>query len=306
MLGEKDLGGRVIESIHAFLSKPAFNNMGPGTTVPAWDGVLVGFSSGADRLYTFFKEHIGPFHWTPAEAFALGLPPAEPLETGTSTRAGIPVPVPPEDLTVISWALCQTEHTRISNRAETRLPSEPWARARIFGQAGNVALHRALLDSLEGWGYRAVAPNLLPQAGDRLSATYGKASTWSERHAAFVSGLGTFGLAGGLITERGQAVRFGSVIVKAQIPATSRPYGDDAFAYCLFHREGTCGICIDRCPTGSVSKEGRDKEACSRHLDDVTAPYVDRQFGFAGYGCGLCQTGVPCETGIPTGRADRT
>ena len=37
------------------------------------------------------------------------------------------------------------------------------------------------------------------------------ASTWSERHVAYVSGLGTFGLSGGLITAKGQAVRLGSV-----------------------------------------------------------------------------------------------
>jgi hypothetical protein len=26
---------------------------------------------------------------------------------------------------------------------------------------------------------------------------------------------------------------------------------------------------------------------------------VRRNYGFDGYACGLCQTGVPCEAGIP-------
>ena len=26
---------------------------------------------------------------------------------------------------------------------------------------------------------------------------------------------------------------------------------------------------------------------------------MKREYGFEGYGCGLCQTGVPCESGIP-------
>ncbi len=33
----------------------------------------MGYSSGDDELYDFWKEHIGAFHWTPAEAFALGM-----------------------------------------------------------------------------------------------------------------------------------------------------------------------------------------------------------------------------------------
>jgi epoxyqueuosine reductase len=64
---------------------------------------------------------------------------------------------------------------------------------------------------------------------------------------------------------------------------------------------GECAACADRCPTGSVSPEGRDKEACALHLKPCSAEYVKRQYGFDGYGCGLCQTAVPCESGIPEG-----
>ena len=32
----------------------------------------------------------------------------------------------------------------------------------------------------------------------------------------------------------------------------------------------------------------------------VTREYVTNELGFKGYGCGLCQTGVPCESKIPT------
>ena len=37
------------------------------------------------------------------------------------------------------------------------------------------------------------------------------ASDWSERHAAYAAGLGTFGLTRALITEKGIAGRFGSL-----------------------------------------------------------------------------------------------
>ena len=28
-------------------------------------------------------------------------------------------------------------------------------------------------------------------------------------------------------------------------------------------------------------------------------PYIEATYGFEGKGCGLCQTKVPCESGIP-------
>ena len=282
--GDDDLRPFVGRFIRDFLAVSANNTLGPGTTDRAWDDALVGFSSGADEMYVGLKEHIGSFHWTPSEAFALG--------------SGGDPPARPGELSVISWVLCQAEATKAANRGETSLPSEPWARARIFGQDGNRALHVALVDALTAGGYPAVAPGLLPQWSEQDSAEFGRASTWSERHVAHISGLGTFGLAGGLITERGQAVRFGSVVVRATIPPTPRPYADP-FAYCLFFARGTCATCADRCPVGSVTRGGRDKEACARHLRPVTEEYVRREFGFDGYGCGLCQTGVPCESGIP-------
>ncbi|HLA80660.1 MAG TPA: epoxyqueuosine reductase, partial [Thermoleophilia bacterium] len=177
-------------------------------------------------------------------------------------------------------------------------PSEPWARARVFGQDCNRALHFALIEALAAAGHPAVAPSFLPEFCQLESPTWGQASSWSERHVAHISGLGTFGLSGGLITAKGQAVRFGSLVVRAEIPATDRPYFEP-FAYCLYYSRGTCGACARRCPAGSVTLDGRNKRACARHLGPVTADYVRKEYGFEGYGCGLCQTGVPCESGIP-------
>jgi ferredoxin len=285
-----------------FIADPARNNMGPGRSDPAWEDFLLGFAAGDDPLFEDLKRHAGPQHWTPAEAFAAAprdgaAAHAEPGEAPAG--AGAP-PARPGDLTVVSWALCQTEATKAANRRETRMPSEPWARSRIYGQEGNVALHLVMLDALRENGYEAVAPSLLPAWAEADPHTNGWVSTWSERHVAHVGGLGTFGLSGGLITRKGQAVRLGSVVVKAVIPATPRPY-DSPFAYCLHYSGGECAACADRCPTGSVSVEGRDKEACAIHLKPRSAEYVKTQYGFDGYGCGLCQTAVPCESAIPEG-----
>lgn len=60
-----------------------------------------------------------------------------------------------------------------------------------------------------------------------------------------------------------------------------------------------CRRCIGRCPAGALSKKGHDKITCREHIRNQTVPYVEEHFGFKGYGCGLCQTKVPCESGIP-------
>ena len=83
------------------------------------------------------------------------------------------------------------------------------------------------------------------------------------------------------------------------IPPADRPYTDHR-SYCLFHSHGLCGRCIERCPAGALSRDGHDKVRCREYLMGVIRPTFPQRYGFEGYGCGLCQTGVPCEAGIPS------
>jgi ferredoxin len=273
----------VAETIRDFMLRSGENDLKRGAGEPAFAEPLVGFSKGNDPLYDDYKEHVGPFHWTPAEAFAIAFP-------GVEARS--------EDLTVVSWVLPQTERTKADNRAADFYPAERWARARIFGEEVNVKLRRHVAAFLTSAGYPAAAPQLLEDWKMMTSAKYGFASKWSERHAAYAAGLGTFGLCDGLITPLGKAMRTGSVVVRADLPATPRPYTDHR-AYCLFFSKGVCGKCIKRCPVGAITEKGKDKIKCLAHLQPVVENYVKEHYGFAGYGCGLCQTGVPCESGIP-------
>ncbi len=249
----------------------------------AFDEPLVGFSAGSDPLYDAYKTHVGPFHWAPLEAFSIAFP---------------QVNVSPEELTVVSWVLPQAKLTKADNRKQTVQPSDRWARARIYGEEFNTKLKRMLVQRLQQEGIAAVAPPLLPDWQKKESDGIPYASNWSERHAAYASGLGTFGLCDGLITPVGKAMRLGSVVVRLQLPATPRPYTDH-HAYCLHFAGQTCRKCIERCPVQAISEAGHDKTKCARHLKPVSADYVKSHYGFDGYGCGLCQTGVPCESGIP-------
>jgi ferredoxin len=251
----------------------------------AFENPLVGFSRGDDPIYDSYKEYVGPFHWTPLEIFNQAFP-------GINTAAA--------ELTVISWILPQTRATRADNRRQDTYPAERWARARIFGEAVNVKLRNLVVEELRRSGREAVAPQLAPAWEKKKSGQYVFASTWSERHAAFAAGLGTFGLCDGLITPRGKAIRAGSVVARIEISPTPRPYTDHQ-AYCLFYSRDICGKCITRCPVGALSKNGHDKVRCLQHLKPTTADYVKANYHFDGYGCGLCQVGVPCEAGIPAG-----
>ena len=278
---KSELGSWVEDLVRTFIDSPE-NTMQNQENERAWGKPLVEFSSGADPLYGFYKEDIGSFFLTPLEWF-------------TETFPGVDVKA--EELTVVSWILPQTEATKTEHRKQTNWPTERWARARIYGEEVNAKLRKHIVQSLEGVGYEAVSPQLSPLWKGGISEKYGRASSWSERHAAYTAGLGTFGLCDGLITPVGKAMRTGSVVARIDIPPTPRPY-EDHHAYCLFYMRGTCGMCIDRCPAGAISEGGHDKEKCSTYLD-LTREYVPENFGFKGYGCGLCQTGVPCESRIP-------
>jgi epoxyqueuosine reductase len=282
----KDPAKWVETLIKDFMNRSPENTLKDRANEQAWEDPLVGFSNGDDPLYQEYKEVVGPFHWPPWEIFSNTFPEQE---------------IQAEDLTVVSWVLPQTEVTKSDNRKETTYPSERWVRARMFGEEANVKLAKHVVATLREAGFRAVAPSLSPSFKWMESEQYTIASTWSERHAAYASGLGTFGLCDGLITSKGKAMRCGSVVVNIKIPATKRPY-DDHRAYCLFFSKATCGECIQRCPIGAVTPAGHDKAKCKSYLHTVIRDYVTSHFGFEGYGCGLCQTGVPCESKIPSAK----
>lgn len=274
------------ELIHAFIAGSPHNTMKNEQADPAWDDALVGFASGADPIWQQYKEYVGPFHWTPWEVFAQHCPEQ---------------PARAEELTIVSWVLPQREAVRLANRRARRYPAEEWARIRVYGEEFNAALRRHVVDRLRRAGHAAVAPMLVSNWTVVKSQRFSYASSWSERHAAHAAGLGTFGLCDGLITAKGKAMRVGSVVAKIAIPPTPRPYSDHR-AYCLFFADGTCGECIGRCPARAISKNGHDKEKCRRHLVR-SREYVKKTYRFEGYGCGLCQVGVPCEAGIPVKEA---
>ncbi len=249
-----------------------------------FDRPIVGVADAHDPWFARFKKVIGEFYWTPQEALNL---------VAADARAR----------SVISWCLPTSSVAREANAKETQVPARSWAYVRTFGEKFVTRLRHGMEERLRDLGFATLAPAVASQNEIREDPDVGLSCCWSERHTAMVSGLGTFGISGGLITIRGVAHRLGSVVTEASIPSTPRPYGDSPFAWCLRMSRETCGDCIPRCPAGSIGAtvQERDKTACQKQLFDVVASQGKKLFGWEGaYGCGLCQTAVPCEDRNPT------
>lgn len=197
--------------------------------------------------------------------------------------------------TVISFFLPFSQAVKIGNRKDMSWPSEEWLHGRIEGQALINKLSTYLKSELISKGYNAVAPSIDERFWSKgpfnkesshpdLSFT----SNWSERHAAFVCGLGTFCLSKGLITRAGVAGRFGSIITDIPLTPDKREY-EKVYEYCSM-----CGACVKNCPANAISLEnGKEHNICSKFLDLTAEKCKPR------YGCGKCQIGVPCESKIP-------
>ena len=241
-------------------------------TVALFDAPLIGFAAADDILFEKYMqpEIIGPHYFTPAKWLA-------------SAK------------TVISFFFPFTEAVRSSNRKDKTEPSAEWLYGRIEGQSFINRFMSGLQQLLRDQGMETCVPSLDDRFGIQYETIVSEGRTdfhadsrWSERHAAYACGLGTFGLSRGLITHKGIAGRFASIIVSEKWLPADRPYTgvDD---YCI-----KCGACARNCPAGAISPEhGKNNVLCKAYLEKMKERYAPR------YGCGKCQAGVPCEFQAP-------
>jgi epoxyqueuosine reductase len=263
------------------------DNRFPESDRPFFDEPLIGFAAADDPLFSEYKRVIGSFHLTPAEV----------MKNTYGPGVG-------EAKTVICWILPIPRGTRESNRKEDKMPSREWALTRAHGERFNTLLRIYVVEMLRYVSAQAVAPLLSGMWRPVNESEVGMASTWSERHAAYAAGLGTFSLNDGFITEKGIAHRCGSVITDVLIPPTPRSCADP-WSNCLHFSEGVCGLCIKRCPAGAISRQGHDKEKCQAYVYGELRNTAGERYGVMETGCGLCQTKVPCESRVPRGKVNR-
>jgi epoxyqueuosine reductase QueG len=188
--------------------------------------------------------------WVPQEFRPLSIVP----ETKTVIVIGIPVSLPAVETSPSIW---YHEEYRTVN---TLLDINAHRIAAVFNEKGypSVALPR------DGYGHISVL-RTKPLA------------FFSHRHAAFLAGLGNFGVNNVLLTpEFGPRVRFTSIFTAAKIPPD--PLLEDPL--CI-----RCMRCVRICPVqalpGSDYPDGlTDKQACAIRSEELLRHYVSP--------CGFC------------------
>lgn len=239
-----------------------------------FDAPLIGIAAADDELFEKMKDVqiIGPHFITPKQW----------LENAK---------------TVISIFVPYSAAVR---KANSTCPKNEIAPEYVYGKNYLVpyidALEEKIVSAIKEKGYSVVIPSkeggrmkeaVITADGTKLKYTSG----WSERHAAYACGLGTFGISGGLITAKGVAGRYLSIVTDMPVEADLRPY-TDPYEYCTF-----CGACIARCPADAITVENKkDKAKCSAFVDTTKEKFAPL------YGCAKCQCGVPCANGIPKKR----
>jgi epoxyqueuosine reductase QueG len=243
---------------------------------------LFGFASINDPIFAEYKNIIDERHLTPGEAF--------------ENKFGLRL----SNGTVLSIALPLNEELIKSNRKENKLPSVKWTLARTFiDDVFYKKIVAFLIKTLNDFGFRAVAP--YSEDDFKVFPETNFTSTWSERHIAYAAGLGTFSINDAMITEKGIAVKFISVVTDLVIEPTERTAKNHR-ANCLFYSTGKCGICMKRCPASAITEQGHDKLKCYQFCYGAESKQLALSRGAYeknGSGCGLCMSDVPCEKKNP-------
>lgn len=194
---------------------------------------------------------------------------------------------------IIAYFIPFKKETADSNK-DGKISSKEWMIAYQETNEMFIKINNYLINKIEEMGYRAsVCEDASKFESDILK------SKWSHRHIAKVAGLGTFGMNNMLITEQGCCGRYYTIVTDLPIEA-DEPLREE---YCLYKKDGSCGVCVQRCFSGALDFEGYDRfkcfETCMRTYDKYENIYGDKEYivGSPRGGsrvCGKCVVSLPC------------
>jgi len=216
---------------------------------------LVAFADANDKRFNFLKEHAHPEHFTPFDLLL-------------------------DAKTVVAFFIPFTRELVELNKNHSYVSRE-WAVAYI---ETNKLIGEICSNMKKKLNEQGISCETVPATHNFDEEKL--MSRWSHRHAAYIAGLGTFGLNNMLITKSGCAGRYGSFIINKYIEPTEGLKDE----YCLYKKNGSCGICVKMCPSGALNYEGFDRHKCYKYLLEVADRYKDVGFCDA---CGKCDNG-PC------------
>ena len=226
---------------------------------------IVGFSSANNPLYIKLKEIVG--------AHVLG-----------------PKEILPEASTVVSFFIPFSEEIVKSNLEKTT-PSREWAKSYVDVNFLINQTSEHLIDFLNKKGVKAATIKSTHTFDEETLK-----SAWSHRSAAFIAGMGKFGVNRMIITEKGCAGRFGTVIISEEIPSDSEVTETKNSEYCLYHKNSSCLKCIKSCPVEALQVNGFDKFVCYDRLLENVEEHKD---------LGLCDVCGKCVVSCPLSFIDK-
>lgn len=222
-----------------------------------WKEPIIAFADARDPMFNMLKEVVAPSHALPRDFMADGK-------------------------TVISYFLPFENYIPDSNIGG-KTSSETWALAYVETNDLIANLNSHIKKEIEKLGHGAeLIPMALNYTPNNLK------SDWSQRHVAYIAGLGKFGLNNMLITKKGCCGRIGTIITDLEIEPTKRDEGE----YCLYKSGIDCTKCVEGCIYDALTEKEfyRDRcfEICSANGE------IYKQLGHA-TGCGKCLVGIPCS-----------
>jgi len=207
-------------------------------------------------------------------------------------REAVPEHLMPGDLLpgalgLVSYFLPFSKDVEKANARSERVARE-WAIAYVETNQLLAAIGERLVAALAQRGVRAVAePPTHVFDKSRLHAR------WSHKSISYMTGIGSFGLNRLLITDAGCAGRFGSLVVDVELSTDATTRSER----CLYYHNGSCGMCVKRCPVGALGNDGSfDGAGCYQHMLATDALFPDLPTTDV---CGRCSVGLPCSLRNP-------
>ncbi|WP_233487064.1 MULTISPECIES: epoxyqueuosine reductase [unclassified Halanaerobium] len=222
-----------------------------------WKEAVVGFADADDKLFLKLKKAVSPTHAAPGDFLK-------------------------HARTVICFFIPFADWVSESN-VKGKYSSREWARAYVETNALIDDMNRHIKKELEKMNFQAA---LIPATHNFDEENL--KSDWSHRHAAYIAGVGTFGINNMLITEKGCCGRVGSLITNLEMEATKRGNKEN----CLNKAGGSCSVCAERCVNNSLSVDFFDRHKCYSLLLENDDLYSEMGLTDA---CGKCCVALPCS-----------
>lgn len=215
---------------------------------------LLGFAKADDEIFFRFKSLIGENHLMPDELLA-------------GARS------------VMAFFLPYNNELIVENR-QGALAARSWALAYHFTNNFIDGICREVSQCLGEKGIKTAW--LLPTYEFDKNKLVAQ---WSHKHVAFACGLGTFGKNQLLITSKGCAGRFGTMVIDIDIePTPKSSHTHHCFA------ESGCSYCRTNCPVEALNNGEFDRHKCYGQC--LANDNLHKDLGCVEV-CGKCATG-PC------------